>query len=425
MKVAIIGAGFTGLATASVLQKKGWQVSVFEASDQPGGLASGFQEKNWLWSLEKHYHHLFASDKVALNFFKELGLAKRTMLKSAKTSTLLNGQIFQLDSALSLLNFKKISVLARWRTGLVLLFLKLWPFGQSLEGITAESFLKITMGNEAWQILWKPLFIGKFNKHYQHINLAWFWARIHARTPKLIYLKGGFAYMALKIVEVLQRRGVKFYFNQAVRLVLEDKNRVKINFEKELAEQSFDQVLFTQTSRQLCKLTKVSPDLKKHLANLDGLSAQTLVLQLSDKFFHDQTYWLNINEKNWPFLAIVEHTNFVSKHYYNKNSLLYVGNYLTTNDQSLLLSADQLYQNYLPYLKKLNPKIEQLLIKKFLFKEPFAQPLTYVHHSKKLPPTKLSKNVFWSSMQHIYPWDRGVNFAIEAGLKVAQEMLNY
>jgi len=57
MKVAIIGAGFGGLAAAYRLARSGVDVTVFESDNAPGGLAIGFKEPEWKWSIEKHYHH--------------------------------------------------------------------------------------------------------------------------------------------------------------------------------------------------------------------------------------------------------------------------------------------------------------------------------------------------------------------------------
>ena len=57
MKIGIIGAGFTGLAAAYELVKNGDHVTVFERDNNPGGLALGFKEKKWQWTLEQHYHH--------------------------------------------------------------------------------------------------------------------------------------------------------------------------------------------------------------------------------------------------------------------------------------------------------------------------------------------------------------------------------
>ena len=57
MKIIVSGAGFAGLATAYHLKKAGHDGTVFEKEITPGGLAIGYKEKGWNWSLEKHYHH--------------------------------------------------------------------------------------------------------------------------------------------------------------------------------------------------------------------------------------------------------------------------------------------------------------------------------------------------------------------------------
>jgi phytoene desaturase len=56
-KVVIIGAGFSGLSAASFMKQQGWQVTVLEKHDQPGGRArkmevAGFNfdmGPSWYW----------------------------------------------------------------------------------------------------------------------------------------------------------------------------------------------------------------------------------------------------------------------------------------------------------------------------------------------------------------------------------------
>ncbi len=73
MKIAIIGAGFGGLAAAYDLCSAGHDVTIFESADYVGGLASGFKEPYWDWYVEKFYHHWFQTDKYMLGLIRELG----------------------------------------------------------------------------------------------------------------------------------------------------------------------------------------------------------------------------------------------------------------------------------------------------------------------------------------------------------------
>src|SRR4051812_5459756 len=79
MKIAIIGAGFGGMAAAYDLRKAGHDVTIYESADFVGGLASGFKEPHWKWTVEKFYHHWFASDKYMLGLIDELGLRDKVL----------------------------------------------------------------------------------------------------------------------------------------------------------------------------------------------------------------------------------------------------------------------------------------------------------------------------------------------------------
>ena len=56
-KVLVIGAGFAGLSAATFLAQKGWQVTVVEKHDIPGGRARKF-EVDFLHSNQPLAHHL-------------------------------------------------------------------------------------------------------------------------------------------------------------------------------------------------------------------------------------------------------------------------------------------------------------------------------------------------------------------------------
>lgn len=227
MKVGIIGAGFSGLSAAYYLLKNGHNVTIFEKDPHPGGLAIGFQQKDWKWSLERHYHHWFTNDKFILNLAKEI--EHKVIIRRPKTSVYVDEGIYQFDSPISVLLFPKLSIVERLRMGFVIALLKYNPIWRPLEKLNATTFLPKVMGQKSYKMIWEPLFISKFGPYAKDISLAWFWARIVKRTPSLAYPEGGFLNFANHLVKVIKQKGGKVLFNTDVIEVL-SKGKPQIKF---------------------------------------------------------------------------------------------------------------------------------------------------------------------------------------------------
>lgn len=412
MKIAIIGAGFTGLTAAYQLSKLGHQVTVFEQMEQPGGLAAGFKDTAWNWPLEHHYHHLFTSDTAILNLAIQVG--HKIIFKRPKTATFYNNKISQLDSPLSLLNFTELPLLDRIRTGLGLAFLKFNPIWRPFEWFTAKGFILTIMGKNSWQVLWEPLFKGKFGEYTPRISAAWFWSRIFKRSASLGYPEGGFASLAKSIEAKANAFGSKFIYSTTIESITED---LKISFGK--TTQKYDQVICTLPVHQL---QKICPAALPKTDKLLGLGAINLVIALKTPFFADKTYWLNANDRTLPFLAVVEHTNFIDGSHYGGDHLIYVGNYLDPAHPYFELSEKQLLAEFMPGLQIINPNFSIKNVRKmWAFKAKFAQPVVTTHYSAKIPPhTTNVPNLYLANIQQVYPWDRGTNYAVELGEKVAR-----
>lgn len=419
MKVGIIGAGFTGLAAALELANKGHDVEILERSDRAGGLALGFGRKNWKWGLEEHYHHWFTNDRHALELAQQIN--HKVITTRPKTSFLYKDKYYQFDSASSLLAFPALSLFSKLRVGATLLFLKLTPVWRPLERISASRFAVSTMGNEAWSLLWKPLFKGKFGPYSNRIAASWFWARIKKRTPALSYPYGGFQHFADRLAKKLEVKGVKIYFKKEAREVRKSRNKISVKV-SDGATLSYDKLIITLPFPLVTKVVKNLPRQYSKKANsFKGIGAITMVAVLKDKFLSDGTYWLNINDRKFPFLAVVEHTNFVDKKNYGGEHILYIGNYIPTSHDYFRLSDKELLKTFAPYLKRINSNFSMNWVKRIdVFRAPFAQPIVGKNYSKKiLPFVSPIPNVYIANIQQVYPWDRGTNYAIELGKNVA------
>lgn len=418
MRVAIIGAGFSGLAAGYYLAKKGASVAIYEAGDNPGGLAVGFENPKWEWTLEKHYHHWFTDDEAVLALAKEIG--HKVITKRPKTSTFIDGEIYQLDSVLSLLLFNKLSFVDRIRTGLSLAYLKLTPSWKNLEKVTAQEFLKKWNGNDVWELLWKPLFEKKFSKYANDVPASWFWARIKKRTQSLAYPEGGFLKFAEKLSEEVVKKGGALFFKTPVERVTKRGDKFMVKLKKDEIE--FDKVICTLASPLFIKIVKGLPeDYVRELLDLKGIGAVNLLLSLKQKFLEDGTYWLNINAEHFPFLAVVEHTNFMDKKYYAGEHLVYIANYLPHEHEYYVKNEAELFRDFFPFLKTINPKFDNSWLNSvYLFKAPFAQPIIPLNYSQKVPSFETPvPGLYLCNIQQVYPWDRGTNYAVKLGEEVA------
>ena len=422
MNIGIIGAGFTGLAAAYRLTKQGLDVTVFEGEGYPGGLAVGFTKKGWKWSLEKHYHHWFYSDFAIRNLAKETG--HKYIYLPTKTSTFIDGSIYQIDSPQSLMLFDKLSLPDRIRTGAILAYLKLTPFWKPLEKVTAKEFLTKYNGKKAWDTLWRPLFEKKFSHFADQIPASWFWARIKKRSSTLGYPEGGFLKFAIRLDALIRQNKGRILYKTRVEKITKVDSKLEILTDKGRFE--FDKVICTLPYAPFVKITQGLPDdyLQK-LLSFKGIGAVNLMLILKREFLKNGTYWLNVSEDNFPFLAVVEHTNFMDKRYYGGDHIVYVGNYLPHEHPFYSKEAGELFELFLPYLQKINPEFRQnWVVEVNKFTAPFAQPIIPLNYSKTMPQTETPiEGLFLANIQQVYPWDRGTNYAVELGEKVANMVI--
>jgi protoporphyrinogen oxidase len=432
LKIGIIGAGVAGMAAAWDLVRAGHEVELFEAESTVGGLAAGFRDESWDWSLEKFYHHWFESDKDLLALTEEMGTHDKVIFPRPKTSYWVDGQILRSEMNASAL-FLPISFLAKIRLGLTGVYLKfLTNDWRALEKVTADSWMKRWMGEEAYGKFFRPLLIGKFSTRYQDVNMAWLWARIKTRSLRLGTYQGGFQAFLDDLAAAIQAKGAVIHLNTPAQAIGQQDGKLTLTVNGET--KVFDRIISTGSPTLTLRL---APPLKdtpygEQMAGLQSIGAICAVLALKQSVLTDGTYWLNLpatsadkKASQFPFLALVEHTNFLDKSHYNGDILVYCGDYIPADHEYFKLTDDQLIERFLPALKKVNPNFSPDWIRKtWVWRAPYAQPVPGVNQSAKIPPLKTPiPGLFWASMSQVYPWDRGTNYAVEIGRRVAREAL--
>jgi protoporphyrinogen oxidase len=359
-QITIVGAGFTGLSAAYELAKKGVSVTVVEAESEIGGLAAAFDvggEK-----LDRFYHHWFTNDADVMALVHELGMNNRVRINQTNTGIYYAKNFFKLSTPSDLLKFTAV----------------------------------------------------------------WFWNKLKLRggsrgasgEERLVYLKGGFVALADALASRIMELGGRVELNANV-------SKVSFINKQWVAETSrgtvtSDRVVITTALPLIADMVRgwASDTYIDTLERIKYIGNVCLVLELDRSL--SNTYWLNVNDPSFPFVGVIEHTNFEKSETYGGRHIVYLSKYIPHTDILYSMNKNQFLDYALPYLKIMFPSLERSWIKAHhIWKSLYSQPIVEKFYSELIPLEDGPMEGFHiCTMAQIYPEDRGTNYAIRAGRKI-------
>lgn len=428
MRIGIIGCGITGLTAAYELSKAGYEIEAFEAGDTLGGIAGAVDIEGF--HIEKYYHHFFKSDIHIISLLSELGLSDELLWKQSRMGYFTDGKPFAFGTPQSLLKFKPLTFTDKFRFGVSVLKLMASKDWHGLEEFTAKDWLVENAGIIAFDKVWKPLLITKFGEDYDKVSMAWFWGKIKLRgTSKengrevLGYIDGSTKVLFDNMKKRLSDSGVKIYLNRRVKSI--SRSDEGFDIETQQGIKGYDRVIAAVPLPVFGELAGgiLPQDYMKKIGAIKYTSVVCMLLIMKKPF--SSFYWLNIGDESIPFGGLIEHTNLLDKSLYNNKNLLYISNYVYSDDRYFSMSDAELFREYLPHLKKVNPDFEESWVESiYTFRDKYAQPVIKCGYSDLKPDFETPVPcLYTASMCNIYPEDRGVNYAIRDGRAVAARLM--
>jgi protoporphyrinogen oxidase len=420
MRIGIIGAGLTGL-TAAFLLSKNHDVTVFEKENFLGGMASSYLIK-WngkTYPITKTYHHILDGDKTTIDIIKRLGLGKKFHRKRVKQGFVYNNKILGFSTPLEILKFP-ILLTDKIRLAKFVLFDLKQKDWSKLEGINAKEWIIEKAGKKNFNVFFKQLIINKFHESPEKIAASWFGTRMVKESSSFLkkfgWLRGGVVQIVNNFAKSIRKNKGKILTN--VKIVSIKNKRITYIRNKKRKKIDFDIIVSTIPPETFLKIIdKVPKKLGASLKKIKYLSCISSTIGLKKKLF-DQ-YWLNILDKNLPFVVLFNHTALYEDASSKGKSVCYLVTYLNSNEKLWKKSENEIKEIYVNAIKKIIPEFEESIEWWKIFKVKYAEAIYKVGFSN--PPISYN-GIYFAGIYRIYPKIRNMASAMEEGINVAKEI---
>jgi protoporphyrinogen oxidase len=161
-------------------------------------------------------------------------------------------------------------------------------------------------------------------------------------------------------------------------------------------------------------------DYVQALRKIEYIANVCLVLELDRSL--SSTYWLNVNDPGFPFVGVIEHTNFEPTSTYGGRHIVYLSKYLPESDALYQMSKDEFRDFCIKHLQRMFPEFQSSwILQSHVWRATHSQPIVAKHYSQLIPQVESPVQGFYiCTMAQIYPEDRGTNYAVREGRKVGQ-----
>lgn len=427
----IVGGGMMGLTLAYRLAQAGQHVTVLEAADHLGGLASAWQLDDVTW--DRHYHVTLLSDFRLRKLLAEIGLEDDMRWVETKTGFFTDGKLYSMSNSFEFLNFPPLTVVEKFRLGLTIFAASRIRNWRPLEKVYVADWLRKWSGAGTFRKIWLPLLEAKLGKTYQQVSAAFIWATIarmcRARQSGLKkemfgYVSGGYARVLDKLAAQLEAQGVEPLTSHDVSQVVgEPDGSVRIDC-VDRESLSFDSVILTTPSPQisnLCPQFTEQERLRHTEIQYLGIVCASVVLKRPLAPY----YVTNITDDWVPFTAVIEMTTLVEPSELGGKHLVYLPCYVASDDPTAQLSDEQIETKFIAALERMYPDLQRDDVLAFrVSRVRRVMALPTLDYSQKIPSIVTTvPNLFAVNSAQIVKGTLNVNEVIEVADNALESVL--
>ena len=251
MKIAVIGAGITGTASAYYLADYA-EVVVFEKELSAGGLCSAVDCT--AGRIEKYNHFISASDLDLIELIRDLGLENKLFFRQTSQSIVKDGCVYRLNGGRDLLNYPFLSFYDKCKLGLFYLR-HLWGVDpERLFDLEARDWIEKQTTVNVFRHFFEPLLKFKF-ENFSGVSAAYLWARMNEKKNNRIgYLQGSMKELFLALTGKLEQKGVRLRTGTRITGISRSGQGCQVETANS-AKEEFDYVISTLPAAETFRLS--------------------------------------------------------------------------------------------------------------------------------------------------------------------------
>jgi protoporphyrinogen oxidase len=419
-RIVVLGAGPMGLMAAMQLLKAGYEVGIYERDDRIGGMSASFDFDGT--EIERYYHFICKTDYPLFDLLKELNLSSKLHWTDTKMGFFYQGKLYKWGTPLALLAFDKLGIISKFRYGLHAMYAKGIKDWRPFDRLVATDWIRKWIGQRAYEVLWKSLFDLKLFEYAENISAAWIGTRIkrvalsrrNLMQESMGYLEGGSATLLNEMERFILEKGGRIHLRSGI-------DRVEIADGKVngiLVNGQFlpcDAVVSTAPIQYVPKLAPGLPtDFIAKIDAIQNIPVACVILKLKQPL--SENFWMNINDPSIAIPGVIEYSNL------NKMtpSILYAPFYMPKAHPKWALSNDQLIDETIGYLKKLNPSFSpDWVVARHCHRYEFAQTICPPGFYDMMPSMKTPvEGLYMADTSYYYPEDRSINESIDTAARL-------
>lgn len=429
--IAIVGSGFLGLTLALRFSKLGWNVTVFEAASQIGGLASAWQIGDIIW--DRHYHVTLLSDRSTRSIVEEVGLKDQFCWAETKTGFYSKGQLYSMSNAMEFMQFPILGLVGKLRLGATIFYASRIRNWKALESISVSEWLAKLSGKKTFEKIWLPLLRAKLGDSYKETSAAFIWAtiqRLYAarksgmKKEMFGYVSGGYSNVLSHFEALLVKNGVQIELDSKITSIKKcEDGKVQIGSNSSGSLRDFDIAVLTCPSDIAADIVpQLEEGERSRLRSIryQGIVCASVLLKKPISDF----YITNIVEDS-PFTGVIEMSALVDKTEFGGNSLVYLPKYADMNDPIFMKTDEEIREYFLSSLERMYKNFSQDDVLDFrVSRVGRVFPLPVLNYSQTVPDPKTSlDNVFIVNSSHIVNGTLNVNETIQLAERFSKRLI--